>query len=133
MFAIEKPLPRPTEDSAPYWEAARKGAQNDLGTTAALAGWATPSAAEFRTMDSEKLEKRRQMCRERTGNGNGSGLTLGNQATLYIAETGSTGVLNPALPRWLQGFPLRWDETSPDYSAWQEATALAASRATETR
>ncbi len=25
MFAIEKPLPRPTEDSAPYWEAARNG------------------------------------------------------------------------------------------------------------
>ena len=24
MFAIEKPLPRATEDSAPYWEAARK-------------------------------------------------------------------------------------------------------------
>lgn len=23
MFEIEKPLPRPTEDSAPYWEAAR--------------------------------------------------------------------------------------------------------------
>jgi uncharacterized OB-fold protein len=25
MFAIEKPLPRPTEDSATYWEAAHKG------------------------------------------------------------------------------------------------------------
>ena len=25
MFAIEKPLPRPTEDSAPFWEAAHKG------------------------------------------------------------------------------------------------------------
>ena len=25
MFVIEKPLPRPTEDSAPYWEAANKG------------------------------------------------------------------------------------------------------------
>lgn len=25
MFAIEKPLPRPNEDSAPYWEAAQKG------------------------------------------------------------------------------------------------------------
>jgi uncharacterized OB-fold protein len=25
MFVIEKPLPRPTEDSAPYWEAARRG------------------------------------------------------------------------------------------------------------
>ena len=25
MFVVEKPLPRPTEDSAPYWEAARKG------------------------------------------------------------------------------------------------------------
>jgi hypothetical protein len=25
MFAIDKPLPRPSEDSAPYWEAARAG------------------------------------------------------------------------------------------------------------
>jgi uncharacterized OB-fold protein len=25
MFVLEKPLPRPTEDSAPYWEAARLG------------------------------------------------------------------------------------------------------------
>ncbi len=25
MFGIEKPLPRPSEDSAPYWEAACKG------------------------------------------------------------------------------------------------------------
>ena len=25
MFAIEKPLPRPTEDSAPYWDAAHRG------------------------------------------------------------------------------------------------------------
>ena len=25
MFAIEKPLPRPTEDSAPYWDAAQRG------------------------------------------------------------------------------------------------------------
>jgi uncharacterized OB-fold protein len=25
MFVMEKPLPRPTEDSAPYWEAAQQG------------------------------------------------------------------------------------------------------------
>lgn len=25
MFTIEKPLPRPTEDSAPFWEAAHRG------------------------------------------------------------------------------------------------------------
>ena len=25
MFVIEKPLPRPNEDSAPYWEAAQRG------------------------------------------------------------------------------------------------------------
>lgn len=25
MFTIEKPLPRPSEDSAPYWEAAQRG------------------------------------------------------------------------------------------------------------
>ncbi len=25
MFALEKPLPRPSEDTAPYWEAAQRG------------------------------------------------------------------------------------------------------------
>jgi hypothetical protein len=45
-------------------------------------GWPTPSAQEMATRDEEKLRKRREECKARTGNGNGFDLTLGNAAPL---------------------------------------------------
>ena len=85
----------------------------NLCKDAVLAGWPTPTANEMRTMDRERLLRRRQECKERTGNGNGFGLTLGNAVTLFIASTGSTGVLNPAHARWLMGLPPEWDDYAP--------------------
>lgn len=83
-----------------------------------FAHWATPSANEMRTTDPEQLERRRQECKERTGNGNGFGLTLGNQMTLLVdsgvgangspAATEKPGQLNPAFSLWLQGYPAAW-------------------------
>ena len=86
-----------------------------------LAGWSTPSSNEMRTLDVKQLLKRREECKERLGNGNGFGLTLGNQMTLFFAKTGRSGVLNPAFVRWLMGFPKEWDEASPGYADWQQA------------
>jgi hypothetical protein len=51
-----------------------------LGRTAWLAGWPTPSAQEFAHADEAKMLARREACKERTGNGNGFGLTLANAA-----------------------------------------------------
>jgi len=48
-----------------------------LPAAAVLASWPTPSANEMATQDQERLEQRRRECKERTGNGNGFGLTLG--------------------------------------------------------
>jgi hypothetical protein len=76
-----------------------------LGRVAWLAGWPTPSAEEMRTLDREQLLKRRAECQARWKNGNGFGLTLGNQVTLSLASTAKHGALNPDFTRWLMGYP----------------------------
>ena len=94
---------------------------HDLSNQALLASWPTPSVHNYEQADQEALEKRRRECKERTGNGNGFGMTLGNTAHSVLptasgqmpsgspAETASTGQLNPVLPRWLQGLPTAWE------------------------
>jgi hypothetical protein len=72
----------------------------------ARTNWPTPSAAEFRTTDKEKLLARRAQCKAKHQNGNGFGLTLGNAITL--SESASGGSLNPTWVEWLMGFPLGW-------------------------
>mgnify|MGYP006895929093 CR=1 FL=1 len=79
----------------------------DLRTAATLAGWATPAANEYEPADVERMMNRRQECKDKHGNGNGFGMTLGQQVTLSPAETGSTAAsrLNSRFSLWLQGFP----------------------------
>ena len=45
-------------------------------------GWPTPSASGFEAKDPKRLLERRAECKVRTGNGNGFGLTLGQQVCL---------------------------------------------------
>ena len=47
--------------------------------------WPSPSASGFEAQDAERLKARREECKERTGNGNGFGLTLGQAAMLYAS------------------------------------------------
>ncbi len=51
-----------------------------------LGGWPTPSSSGFEAKDLERLKERREECKERTGNGNGFGLTLGQAAPLWLNE-----------------------------------------------
>lgn len=53
-----------------------------------LTGWPSPNAVEFGCVDVERMEARREECRERTGNGNGFGMTLG-QAVASLTGWGT--------------------------------------------
>lgn len=53
-------------------------------------GWPTPSANEFAHSDEQKMLARREACKERTGNGNGFGLTLANCAAFAGWNTPDT-------------------------------------------
>lgn len=55
-----------------------------------LAGWPTPDASAFEAKDLERLEARRAGCKERTGNGNGFGLTLGQAVPLLAGWAAPT-------------------------------------------
>ena len=47
-------------------------------------GWPTPAANEYEPKDLQRLEQRRKECAERTGNGNGFGLTLGQAVPMAL-------------------------------------------------
>jgi len=59
--------------------------QLDLDRQVLVAVWPTPDANAFEAKDLTRLQERREECKERTGNGNGFGLTLGQAAPLLTS------------------------------------------------
>jgi len=122
----------------------------NLNDQVTLAGWATPSANAFETKDFDRLMARREECKARTGNGNGFGLTLANEARLTASGEGpigfllgpngwaivrACGQLNPALPRFLMGLPVIFCicaiRASRSLKARKRASSASADTATE--
>jgi hypothetical protein len=107
----------------------KRGSTPGLLFVANLASWPTPSAMGAGAVDLERLEQRRAECKERTGNGNGFGLTLDQAAPLLLrdqaqltdsgptpsgspAGTERPGQLNAAFSRWLMALPPEWCEAA---------------------
>ena len=114
----------------------RKSAGSNLALTAqAMAGWATPAARDWKNgqASDETLNRNARPLNEqatmlagwgtpRVGNNGGHGnlkraadgkarledQVHGAISTSSPAPTGKRGALNPALPRWLQGYPVAW-------------------------
>lgn len=72
-------------------------------------GWATPSVRDYK--DTPGMSQKRSTGRDRLDQLPRQAF-LGKSMTGWSATTENRGALNPALPRWLMGYPKEWDSAA---------------------
>jgi hypothetical protein len=83
---------------------------DQLPRQAAIAGWQTPKVADATGGQTSRGGKRKH---ELLLGGEARAAAAGMMSSGSLAPTEKPGPLNPALSRWLMGFPAAWDECAP--------------------
>ena len=98
-----------------------------LAETAELAGWRSPQSAN--ATQGPKSDEHFQACQAT----NKSQITLTDQVAAFGPTSSSSpagterrGVLNPAFPLWLMGFPATWQHSCPGWKSWDTIQRLLA-------